>query len=105
MNLKQNNTINGKNYKWKIDSTDNNNYTSYHTSTYELVRHNSDNKSNNDNAKTLTTNIATPSKWWKKHIFSNNSDYHEYIINNFPIKNFARVVRNNDNSKNISSYL
>ena len=34
MKVKQNNTINGKNYKRKIDSTDNNNYTSYHASTY-----------------------------------------------------------------------
>ena len=62
MKVKQNNTINGKNYKRKIDSTDNNNYTSYHTSTYQLVRHNSDNKSNKGNAETLTTNIATHSK-------------------------------------------
>lgn len=62
MKVKQNNTINGKNYKRKIDSTDNNNYTSYHASTYQLVRHNNDNKSNNGNAKILITNIETHSK-------------------------------------------
>ena len=96
MNLKWNNTTNDKNCKRIIDCINNNSYTSYHTIP---VRHNSDNKSNNGNAKTLIKNIATTSKLWKKHIFDNNSGYHEYIIHNSSIKSFVRVTRNNDNRK------
>lgn len=96
MNLKWYNTTNDKNCKRIIDCVNNNNYTSYHTI---LLRHNSNNKSNNGNAKTLRTNIVATLKLWKKHIFDNNSGYHKYIINNSSIKSFARVKRNNDNKK------